>query len=102
MLRHLEDIAGQRIPDAVRVLDVGIERVAVLPRIVDAERAPRLHVLRVHPGDDVAATNHARGGREGGVGGCLVAHLEEIGDIVGALVPYRGAADGIRGARDGG
>ena len=101
VLGHLEDVAGEGVPDAMRVLDVGIEGVTVLARIVDSEGAPRLHVLSVHPRDDVAATNHARGACEGGIGGGLVAHLEEVGDIVGALVPDGSAADGVRGARDG-
>ena len=57
VLGDLEDAAGQGVADAVRVLDVGVESVAVLDRIVDAERAPRLHVLRVHPRDDVAASD---------------------------------------------
>ena len=100
MLRYLEDIGRERVPDPVGVLHVGVERVAVLAGVVGAERAAGLHVLRVDPGDDVAAANDTGGLREGRVGGRLVPHLEEIRDIVGTLVPYGSAADGLRCRRD--
>src|SRR5262249_38494240 len=51
MLGDLEDVAGERRPDAVWVLHVRVERVAILAGIVDAERAPRLQVLRMHAAD---------------------------------------------------
>ena len=85
-------LRGQRVAHAMRVLDVGVERVAVLAGIVDAERAARLHVLGVDPGDDVAARGPRDPPGERGVGGRLVAGLEDVGDVVGALVPDRRAA----------
>ena len=100
MLGDLQDVGRERGADAVRVLDVGVERVAILAAIVDAERAPRLHVLGVDARDDVAAADDPRRLRERGVGRRLVARLEEIRDVVRALVPHRGAARlGRRGGR---
>jgi hypothetical protein len=97
VLRHLEDHARQRVPHAVGVLDVRVERVAVLGRIVAAESAPGLQVLRVHPGDDVAAPDHPVGPGAGEVRGHAVARLEDVRDIVRALVPDRRAAGpGVR------
>ena len=92
VLGDLEDVGRQRAADAVRVLDVGVERVPVLAGVVHPERAPRLHVLGVHAGDHVAAADDPRGPIEGGVGRRLVAGREDIGDVVGALVPHRGTA----------
>ncbi len=93
-----EDVARQRVAHAVRVLDVGVQGVPLLAGVPDAERAPRLHELRVHARDHVAAADHARRPREGRVGGRPVAGLEDVGDVVGTLVPHRRAA-GRRGVR---
>ena len=104
VLRDLEDIAGQRVPHPMRILHVRVERVAVLAGVVDAQRAPRLEILRVHAGDDVAPADHVRRRRHRGVGGGLVPRGEDIGDIVRGLVPdpraaRRGRRRGIRHRR---
>ena len=99
VLGDLEDAAGQGVADAMRVLDVGVEGVAVLDRIVDAERAPRLQVLRVDPRDDVAASDDPVSPGEGRLGRRAVAGLEDVADVVGTLVPHRRGAGlgGLRG-----
>ena len=102
VLGDLEDVGGERVAHAVRVLHVGVERVAVLARVVGPERAARLHVLRVHARDHVAALDDAGGLRERRVRGRLVPGLVEVADVVGALVPYRRAADRFRRQRHGG
>ena len=106
VLRDLEDVAGQRVAHAVRVLDVGVEGVAVLPRVVHPERAARLHVLGVHAGDDVAAPHPVGGPGEGRLGRRLVSELVQVGHVVRALVPdrrgprlRRGPGVGHRGER---
>src|SRR5882724_11927771 len=91
VLGDLEDVGRQRSPHAVGVLHVRVEGVTVLAGVVDAEGAAGLHVLRVDAADDVAAADHAVGGGEGGLGGSPVAGLEEVGDVVGALIPHGGA-----------
>ena len=96
VLRHLEDVGGQRVAHAVGILHVGVERVAPLAGIPRAERAARLHVLRVDARDDVAPLDHARRRSEGCLGGDGVACLVEVRDVVGALVPDRGPAGGGR------
>ena len=60
-LRDLEDAGRERLPHAVRVLHVGVERVALLARVPHAERAARLHEMRVDPADHVAALDDMRG-----------------------------------------
>ena len=51
LLGDVEDATGQHLADPMRVLDVRMERVAILAGVVDAEGAARLHVLGVHPAD---------------------------------------------------
>src|SRR5207245_3223213 len=68
VLGNLEDAARERIPDAMRGLDVGVEGVAILVRGVDAEGAARLHEVGVTPCDHVAPSFDAlsyRGDRLG-------------------------------------
>ncbi len=86
-LRHLEDHGGQHVADAVGIVDVGIERVAVLAGIVSSDRAARLHVLGLHPADHVAAPDDMSGAGEGSVGLGLVAPFIGVGNVVGVLVP---------------
>src|SRR6185437_11030455 len=52
--RHLEDLVGQHVADAVRIIAVGVQRVAVLAGVVCTDQHARLHVLCVDSGDDVA------------------------------------------------
>ena len=88
-LRHLEDARRERLPHAVRVLHVGIQRVAVLAGVPDAQGAARLHEMRVDPADHVAALDDMRRLGKGGVGRSPVAGLEQVRDVVGAFVPDR-------------
>src|SRR6185503_6533300 len=69
LLGDAEDGTGQHLADPMRVLDVRMEGVAILAGVVDAEGAARLHVLGVHPCDDVAAGYDMRGSRERRVDG---------------------------------
>ena len=91
-LGHLEDVLRQHVAHAMGILHVGIEGHAILARIVGAERAARLHVLGVHPRDHVAPLDDPGGALDRLVGGGLVAALDEVGDVVGAVVPHRGRA----------
>ena len=99
-LGDAEDVDREHVAHPVRVLEVGIERVAILARVVIAERPARFDELRVHAGDDVAPPYDMRRAREGGIGRRPVAHLEHVGDVVGAFVPDgRAAGVGCRGRR---
>ena len=91
-LGHLEDVLRQHVAHAVGILHVGIEGHAILARIVGAERAARLHVLGVHPRDHIAPLDDPGGALDRLVGGGLVAALDEVGNVVGAVVPHRGRA----------
>ena len=86
-LRHLEHHVGEHVAHAVRIVHVGVQRVAVLRRIVDADRAARLHVLRVHAGDHVAAFDDMGGAGERRLGRRAVAAFGGVGDVVGVFVP---------------
>ena len=86
-LRHLEDHVGQHVAHPVRVVDVGIERVAVLAGIVSPDGATRLHVLGLHPADHIAPPDDVTGAGEGRLGLGLVAPFIGVGDVVGVLVP---------------
>src|SRR5262249_61168584 len=81
VLWDLEDVSGQRVADAMRILHVGMERVPALALVPDPERAARLHVLGMDARDDVTPGDHAVGAGERGVGGRAVAGLEEIRDV---------------------
>ena len=105
-LRHLEHHVGEHVAHAVRVVDVGVQRVAVLRRVEDADGAARFHVLRVHAGDDIAALHDVRGAGEGGFGGRAVAAFGGVRDVVRVFVPHargvglrRGGNVGDRGQR---
>ena len=50
-LRHLEHHVGEHVAHAVRVVHVGVQRVAIFRRIEGADRAARLHVLRMDARD---------------------------------------------------
>ena len=89
-LGHLEDVLRQHVAHPVGVLNVGIERHAVLAGIVDAERTARLHVLGVHARDLIAPLDDPGRPLDRLVGGSLVAALDEVGNVVGTVVPYRG------------
>ena len=86
-LRHLEHHVGEHVAHAVRIVHVGIQRVAVFRRFIEADRAARLHVLCVHAGDDVAAFHNMGGAGEGRLGRRAVAAFGGVGDVVGVFVP---------------
>ncbi len=86
-LRHLEHHVGEHVTYAVRIVHVGIQRVAVLCRFVQTDRAARFHVLRVHAGDHVAALHNVRGARERRLGCRPVAAFGGVGDVVGVFIP---------------
>ena len=58
--RDLEDARGERLAHAVRVLHIGIEGEALLARVPHADRAARLHEMRIDPADDVAPLDDMR------------------------------------------
>jgi hypothetical protein len=78
----------------MRVLHVGVEGIAVLAGFPQADRAARLHEMRVDPADHIAPFDDVRGAGEGRLGRRLVAALEQIGDVVRALLPDRVSAGG--------
>ncbi len=93
-LRDLEDAGRQCLPHPVRVLHIGVERVAVLARVPHPDRAARLHEMGIDPADHIAPLDDVRRRRERGVGRRLVAALEQIRDVVRALLPDRVLARG--------
>src|SRR5215471_15959556 len=93
-LRNLEDARRQRLAHAMRVLYVGVEREALLARVPDADRAARLHEMRVDTADHITPLDDIRGVGEGSVSRSLVAGLEQVRDVVGAIRPHRDLALG--------
>ena len=87
-LRHLEHHVGEHVAHAVRIVHVGVERVAVFRRIIGADRAARLHVLRVDARDHVAPFDDMRGLGECRLGRRAVAALGGVRDVVRILVPH--------------
>src|SRR3989442_11130332 len=73
--RDFENTRGERLTHPVRVLHVGVEGETVLARVPDADRTARLHEMRIHPTDDVAALDDVRRLGKGRLGRSLVAGL---------------------------
>ena len=73
-------------------LQGGVAGVAVLGRVVVADRAARLHRRGGDPIDDELAADDARGGGEGSFGRGAVADLMHEADVVGAIRPDLGRA----------
>ena len=96
VLGDAEDFPGQHLADAVGVLRVALQRVAVLARVVAAQRAARFHVLGVHPRDRVGAFHHMRGRGERRIGRGAVARFVHVAQVVCALVPHGGGAGAQR------
>ena len=97
-LGYPEDVVGEHVAHAVRVVHVGVERVAILARVIGPDRAARLHVLRVHAGDDVATPHDIGRGSEGRVGCRAVTPFGGVGDVVGVLVPHQRRVGACSGA----
>src|SRR5262249_58142615 len=87
--RDLEDAGRQRLSDAVRILHIGMESVAILARIPTADRAARLHEMRIDPADHIPPFDDMRRAGEGGLRRRLAAALQEVRDVVRAFVPDR-------------
>ena len=87
-LRHLEHHVGQHVAHAVRVVHVGVQRVAIFRRIESADRAARLHVLRMDARDHIAPLDDVRRLRERRLGRRAVAALGGVRDVVRVLVPH--------------
>ena len=87
-LRHLEHHVGEHVAHAVRIVHVGVQRVAVFHRVVGANRAAWFHVLRMHARDHVAPSDDVRGLGEGRLGRRPVAAFDGVGDVVRVLVPH--------------
>jgi hypothetical protein len=101
--RDLENTSGERLTHPVGVLHIGVEGEAVLAGVPDVDRTARLHKMRIHPADDVAALDDVLSPGEGRLGRGFVAGLEQVRDVVGALVPYSNLAlRRLRGVGDRG
>ena len=85
-------------------LQGGVDRVAILRRVKDADAAARFHRGGGHPIDREAMAQDMIGLGEGGVGGGLVADLMDETNIVWAIVPHqrRARLQGIDGRCHGG
>src|SRR5271163_2425030 len=90
--RDFEDTSGERLAHPVGVLHVGVEGEAALALVPHADRTARLHEMRIDPADDVAALDDVHRLGEGRLGRGFVAGLEQVRDVVRALVPYRNLA----------
>jgi hypothetical protein len=86
-LRNFEHIPRQHVAHAMRILHIGMQREALVVRVVSSERAARLHVLRMDAGDDVFALDDMRRRGESRIGRRFVAGLEDMADVVGVLLP---------------
>ena len=82
-----KNIFGQGIADAVRVLHVGPDGVALFARVVLGQYSTRLHVMGIDTADHVTPLDHLVGLGESGFGGCGIALLKNMREIVRALVP---------------
>ena len=87
-LRHLEHHVGEHVAHAVRIVHVGVQRVAVFRRIVGADRAARLHVLRMDARDHIAPFDDMGGLGECRLGRRAVAALGGVRDVVRIVVPH--------------
>ena len=94
---NFENTRRQRLAHPVRVLHIGAEGEALLAPVPHADRTARLHEMRIDPADDIAALDDVRRLGEGRGGRGLVAGLEQVRDVVRALIPYRGPSLGRLG-----
>ena len=83
---------AQHVSYPVRILTIGVKRVALVALVVDAQRAARFHILRMDPSDDITPLDYARCARECRVRGELVSLLEDVRNIVRAFIPNRRGA----------
>src|SRR5712672_6747 len=86
--RDFENTSGERLAHPMRVLHIGVERETVLAGVPHADRTARLHEMGIDPADHIAALDDASRLGESRLGRGLVAGLEQVRDVVGALVPY--------------
>ncbi len=102
-LRHLQD-RRQLGAEGMRTLQRRVDGVAVLGRIVVADRAARLHAGGGDAVDHEAMLDDVGGVGEGGIGRGLVAEELHETDIVRALIPHprRASGGGLRGRHDRG
>ena len=102
-VRHFEHVLRQLGLEHVRALQGGVDRVAALDRLEEADAAARLHGRRRHPVDDEAMFDDVSGARERGVGRLLVALDLDEADVVGAVLPdkWHAGFDGVAGGDDG-
>src|SRR5215468_6716561 len=59
-LGDLEDARGESLTHPMGVLHIGVESEAVLAGVPDADRTARLHEMRIHPADHIAAPDDVR------------------------------------------
>src|SRR3972149_528437 len=83
--RNPQDLTCKQIAHRMRRLNVAIKRVAVIAPIVDRERAARLHELRMHSRDDVAALHAMPCARETGLGRGAITQFVYVRDVVRAF-----------------
>src|SRR5580692_4089273 len=90
MRRLPENAAGQNVPHSVRILDVRVERIAVLFGVVVAYCAAWLHVLGVDARYNVPPSHDMARGFERAVRLHVVSDLEHVRHIVGTFIPHGG------------
>ena len=100
---HLQDVLRQLGLEHMGALQGGVDGVAALGRLVDADAAARLHGRRRDAIDDEVMLDDMRRARERGVGRLLVALDLDEADVVRAIVPHQRHAglDGVAGRDDG-
>ena len=92
VLRHLQHGFRQLVAEREVALERGVDRVVVVVRAINADRAARLHARRGDAVDHEVMLDDMGRFRERGVGRGLVAFQMHEADVVGAVVPdQRGA-----------
>src|SRR5215469_11426767 len=86
-LRDFEYTSGERLTHPVRILHVGIQSEPVFAGVPHADRAARFHEMCVNPADHVAALDYVSRLREHRLSPGSIAGLEQVRDVIWALVP---------------
>ena len=68
-----KDLFGQQLTYPVGVLDIGVQGVAVLTRVVVADGTARFHIVGKDPADLEAAFDHMGSAVDGRTGGICIA-----------------------------
>src|SRR5438067_6040316 len=89
MMRHAEDLAGERGADLMYRLHRAADRVALLRRIIEREAAARLHAVRADAVDRDTQAHDARRAGERRLDRGRIASRECEGLVAGVVGPSR-------------